>query len=150
MNIQTRIRFEAGGVTITQSFDEEKPPLALKEGIERGVELQGSFAPPAEPNSPSAVARALPPIQTKGGGELGRTGPDGGGEHFPTSPDGGGEPGRTGPDGGGEGSPIPGGLTIVFGSLIMDPGRSGSGRAYSLLSGVPETKPAAPPPSGKT
>ncbi|MFN0103635.1 MAG: papain-like cysteine protease family protein [Bryobacteraceae bacterium] len=74
MVIETRVRFEDGGVTITQSF--------------------GDGTSGANPDS----APAARPKNNNGSGEWGPAGPGGGG-------------------------PLSGGLTVVFGSIIMDCGR---------------------------
>ena len=113
MVIETKIRFEAGGVTITQTFSSGKTspsfnPYAGKSSsllpagkAEEEGELGVSYETHGAASSAGIVAEAVSAAKKK----------DDEGRGEPGSPETGeGPPGR----------PFSGGLTIVFGSLIMD------------------------------
>ena len=114
MVIETKIRFEAGGVTITQTFGSGKasssfnpyagnPSSLLQAGKaeeegELGVSYEAHGAAPSAGITAETVAAAKKK-DDKGTGEPGPT-----------------------DTGTGTGGALSGGLTIVFGSLIMDCG----------------------------
>ena len=126
MVIETKIRFEAGGVTITQTSGPELASQQLvpfegktvslqaagkaEEEGDLGDSYQAHGAANAAGINVAAVRAAGSPV-TGGAGDPGR----------PTT-GGAGDPGRPATGGGGA---LSGGLTIVFGSLIMDCGTGG-------------------------
>ena len=108
MKIETKIQFENGGVTISQTFDDDAV-AALMTGRTKGdanptpgrLRLGESAACDT---GASASLLAKPAKSGPGGAEYPPTGP-GGAEYPPTGP-------------GGNG-PLAGGLTVVFGSVIV-------------------------------
>ena len=109
MVIETKIRFEAGGVTITQTFGQGQTSSSFNPGIPSGIPPDGNTEEQGELGVSYEAQGAAPPT----------------GIHANAVPaaikkdDKGGEPDR--PDTGGGGA-LSGGLTVVFGSLIMDCG----------------------------
>lgn len=116
MVIETKIRFEAGGVTITQTSGPELASQQLVPFEGKTVSLQAAGKAEEEgelgdsyPARGAATAAGITAAAVRAAGS-----PVIGGA---------GDPGRPGTGGGG--GALSGGLTIVFGSLIMDCGAGG-------------------------
>lgn len=108
MSIRYKIRFEEGGVTITQSVTADEPVLPKeKEEKREDNQLKPSFSPQA------AVAARSGANDESGSGEPSSAGPGGGPPRPRTEPTA--EPSSSTTGGG---APLPG-ITIVVGSLVI-------------------------------
>ena len=132
MVIETKIRFEAGGVTITQTFGPGK-------------------ASPSSGTSADKPSNLLPAGTPEEEGELGESHQAHGAAPFVRIParevsalkkkyGEGGEVDRPGTGGGGPNGALSGGLTIVFGSLITDCGTVRHISAQTDFTGTDKTE----------